>query len=432
MDVKVNLKSPSQYSILFQRLLKEASTFKSRCRINLKEDYFQTGEIPEGVFTRVVSFSDVHGDWELLLTQFIITGGVIQMNYETGEFKWVGGKTAVVINGDLVDRHRQGAKETFEGFGTGEFEGEEYMMFLLINAVDLEAQKHGGKVFKIMGNHELMQMFGQFANTSSLGIRAFGSPELRQHAFFKGGIMNEQLRACKIYAILRIGTLIFVHAGLDLDIIVKVRTHLQSNELPFPANVTSFISFCNSLLRRMLVTPVDKWSQFDPFYTWLFGSDRGLLWTRELSSPTKLPCSTDLVAIFKAMGYPADYANKMMLLVGHTPTISRCQYEWQTKVQCPNALYTLQKVVYEDKERQVFGGAFKKETKMHGISFDCLNEEGFPRLCLMDTSQSRAFDLQQFLNPDYLEIRKPSLIDCQPTEEGLKIFVVRSKVSLSR
>ena len=66
MDVKVNVKSPGQYSILFQRLLKEASTFKSRCRINLKEDYFQTGEIPEGIFTRVVSFSDVHGDWETL------------------------------------------------------------------------------------------------------------------------------------------------------------------------------------------------------------------------------------------------------------------------------------------------------------------------------------------------------------------------------
>src|SRR5579883_3256156 len=118
-----------RYKPLFQRLLNEAQTLKPRCKtkISRHEDHelLKTGEIPERLFDRVLALSDVHGDAELLLTQLERNAKVVEVNYESGALRWIGGKTAVVLNGDLVDRYRPGSRVDTAGKGIGEFKGEE-------------------------------------------------------------------------------------------------------------------------------------------------------------------------------------------------------------------------------------------------------------------------------------------------------------------
>src|SRR5438094_7798477 len=64
------------------------------------------GDIPAGIYERVIAFSDIHGDLELLVNLLENTSRVIQIQ-PTGRIEWIGGeKVAIVIVGDIIDRHR--------------------------------------------------------------------------------------------------------------------------------------------------------------------------------------------------------------------------------------------------------------------------------------------------------------------------------------
>lgn len=440
--------SLAKYQKFFDRLQQEARTYKQRCKAQLSDlertKLYSTGEIPEKTFTRVLSSGDLHGDLELLLKLFEETGNLIAIDYETGQLDWIGGATAVVINGDMVDRHREGSITNAKNEGTGEFRGEEYLMFLFMNEVDLHAQKDGGKLFKLIGNHEMNNFLKRFTNVSSLGITSFGTPAGRHDAFLKGGMIHEQMIACGLYAILRIGPLLFVHAGVNRKVVNQVLgllAHIEKKKLklPFRYDGRSFIAFTNSLLKQMLkVNPVSWNRLFDPFYTLLFLGSTSLLWTREYSSPDQLPSCPDLLSAFLAMGYPLDYANRMLCSVGHTINISRCYMEWKKKIPCENALFAPQTIVLEDSDRTVFGGPMVKQSGPHGISFGCISRvTEQPQLCLMDTGQSRAFDTPALMQHDFAEVRKPSLVEFwfggeRKKKNKLNIFILKSKHATSR
>ena len=104
--------------------------------------------------SRVVAFGDVHGayeDWVAMLREL----GVVD-----AKLNWSGGKTHLVSLGDLIDR------------GPGSRDVVELMMKL-----DGQADKAGGAVHMVLGNHEVMVMTGDLAYVSAAEFAAFAGDE---------------------------------------------------------------------------------------------------------------------------------------------------------------------------------------------------------------------------------------------------------------
>ena len=104
--------------------------------------------------SRVVAFGDVHGaytDWTALLQEL----GVVDAS-----LNWSGGKTHLVSLGDLIDRG-PGSRKVVE----------------LLMKLDAQAEKAGGAVHMVLGNHEVMVMTGDLRYVSAAEFAAFAGDE---------------------------------------------------------------------------------------------------------------------------------------------------------------------------------------------------------------------------------------------------------------
>jgi len=86
---------------------------------------------------RIVAVGDLHGDYKAF-TKILKGTGLID-----GELHWIGGKTHLVQIGDVMDRGPD-AKKIFD----------------LMMKLEKEAEKAGGKLHMLIGNHEEMNITG--------------------------------------------------------------------------------------------------------------------------------------------------------------------------------------------------------------------------------------------------------------------------------
>jgi hypothetical protein len=86
---------------------------------------------------RIVAVGDVHGDYDNFVTVLRDTGVVDRKG------RWVGGKTHLVQVGDVVDR-AAGSRKVMD----------------LLMTLEKQAQKAGGYVHALIGNHEAMNVYG--------------------------------------------------------------------------------------------------------------------------------------------------------------------------------------------------------------------------------------------------------------------------------
>ena len=104
--------------------------------------------------SRVIAFGDVHGaydDWTALLREL----GVVDNNLD-----WAGGTTHLVSLGDLIDRG-PGSREVVE----------------LLQKLQAQADRAGGAVHMVLGNHEVMVMTGDLRYVSDAEFAAFAADE---------------------------------------------------------------------------------------------------------------------------------------------------------------------------------------------------------------------------------------------------------------
>ena len=106
---------------------------------------------------RVVAISDVHGAYDAMVTT-LQNVGVID-----SELAWSGGKTRLVIVGDLLDRGPRSRDA----------------MDLLMRLED-EASAVGGYVHVLIGNHESMNMIGDLRYVSKEEYAAFAGDETQE------------------------------------------------------------------------------------------------------------------------------------------------------------------------------------------------------------------------------------------------------------
>ena len=142
---------------------------------------------------------DIHGDFNVLIKS------LKKAKVINNKHRWIGGKTHIVQVGDIIDRGgRPGVITTVSD------PMEEYKIYEFLNNLDIQAEKVGGKVHYLIGNHELMNMLGDFRYVHDKHLI---NVDKRRELFKPGGYMANML-ACHSYAVLKINDWYFCHAGL--------------------------------------------------------------------------------------------------------------------------------------------------------------------------------------------------------------------------
>jgi len=179
---------------------------------------------------RVVSVADLHGDFDAmvsLLQTLNIVGMHAGRQKASWKGAWVGGNAVLVQLGDIVDRGADGR-----------------IMYRFLWALQDQAGGAGGRVVLLVGNHELFLLRGLTMDRGGdadacMYTRAYkrclkrpgdhyqckGVPDTKdsaegclKRAWAVGGDMGGQLRRRvaegKMNMVLKLGDLVFVHAGL--------------------------------------------------------------------------------------------------------------------------------------------------------------------------------------------------------------------------
>lgn len=141
---------------------------------------------------RVVAVGDIHGDRDAFLRVLRLAGLV-----GTGaDARWTGGSAWLVQTGDLLDRG-----------------DDEQQILDDLERLEKEAVATGGRVVWLDGNHELMNVAGDWRYVTPGGLADFETvPGGRKAAFAPGGAYSRVLAGQSIAAV--VGDTAFVHGGI--------------------------------------------------------------------------------------------------------------------------------------------------------------------------------------------------------------------------
>ncbi|HEY6725918.1 MAG TPA: metallophosphoesterase [Polyangiaceae bacterium] len=151
---------------------------------------------------RLVAIGDLHGDADAARAALKLAGAVDDKD------AWIGGKLVVVQTGDQLDR------------GDGE-----RAIVDLFDALAEQAARTGGRVLALNGNHETMNVQGDFRYVTQQGLHfgdvapaspyAGAAPERyreRAEAFLPGGAYAKSLSRRPVVAV--VGASAFAHGGI--------------------------------------------------------------------------------------------------------------------------------------------------------------------------------------------------------------------------
>lgn len=138
---------------------------------------------------RIVAVGDLHGD-------ATAARAALRLARVIGpDDRWTGGTTVLIQTGDVMDR------------------ADEVRVVLdLLDRLEEEAAAAGGRVIELLGNHEIINLRGDFLSVTLGDREAFGGAEARRGALSAQGAYGRRLRT--LDAVVRIGDSVFVHAGI--------------------------------------------------------------------------------------------------------------------------------------------------------------------------------------------------------------------------
>jgi hypothetical protein len=226
---------------------------------------------------RIVIIGDIHGDIRRF-KDILIDAKIINKNIEwTAEPK----NTIVVQMGDQVDSiNRDPSLEEWEVLPDVE-------MIYFTDLLNKIALSKGGRVISLIGNHELMNIIGNFSYVSQ---NSLNNNYKRQELFKPSGTLSAILSQRPL--VVKIGKLLFCHAGLTLEHL-KILTKYKKD-----------ISYINTIWKNFIKNNAILIEDKEIFENIILDMD-GMLWTRDLNN------AEDLITLKEQLGC-------IYMFVGHT------------------------------------------------------------------------------------------------------------------
>ena len=210
---------------------------------------------------RLVIIGDIHGDIKRF-KNILIDADIINNNIE-----WIAEppNTIVIQMGDQIDSLNRTEDNDWEVI-------EDIEMLKFTDLLDKIAKIKGGTVISLIGNHEFMNILGNYSYVSDKSI---ANNEKRRRELFKP---NGQLSIIlsKRPIIVKIGGLLFCHAGLKISHLFLLNKYKKK------------VSYLNELwssyaLTNKLGNPEDA-----EIFGKIILEDDGILWTRNLDTGDEL------------------------------------------------------------------------------------------------------------------------------------------------
>lgn len=225
--------------------------------------------------SRIVAIGDVHGDYKALLSVLKKAKLINNSN------KWIGRNTYLVQLGDQVDSLCRDNSCALKN-------PEELKIMLYLNKLDKEARVQKGRVLSLIGNHEMMNMQGDFRYASKVDLKVMGGEKGRETLFKPGGQLARVLSKTR-HAIVRVGDYVFVHGGF------------------LPRHTKYSFDKINNLAKRFMLgeAHLENTKEFKE----LFEGPHGILWTRAYS--TDFPRHDQISYVNNKLGVKS-------IVVGHT------------------------------------------------------------------------------------------------------------------
>ena len=202
--------------------------------------------------SQIFTFSDIHADIHLLVILLRDLAGVIRkkpdftfdrntadadmesllkidIQWNDGDYiedlnyEWIDGNNSyIVIVGDMIDGTRfPGDVKKSDGTLEHEYPQVEIKILRFINALNKQALMNRGRIYKLLGNHEVLNMLEQgeqylFNNDKILG-KPYYRGLTREQVFGYNNIGHQLLMEDSCKCILMINNYIFVHGQLIDD-----------------------------------------------------------------------------------------------------------------------------------------------------------------------------------------------------------------------
>lgn len=232
---------------------------------------------------RIIVIGDIHGDIGILCSCLYMA------NIINHKFEWIAqpADTIVVQMGDQVDSLSRDANQPWEKI-------DDMTLLQFTDRLDEIARKKGGRFISLLGNHEVMNVLGQFDYVSPLSMQKAGGIQGRRERFQPGGSCAKIL--AKRNVVQKIGGLLFCHAGL-------LPHHLQLIDGQLP--------LINLLMKRYLSRDMQNDNGLALFHS-LFVDEMSILWNRfylEQMGPNAEQVLNDVLK----------HTNSTQMIIGHNP-----------------------------------------------------------------------------------------------------------------
>jgi hypothetical protein len=213
---------------------------------------------------RVLVIGDLHGDYQTTLNLFI------KLKLINGDNHWIAQpkNTFVVQLGDQMDGG---------GRGNGETEGE-LKLINFMEDINQRAMRVGGAVISLIGNHEIMNMIGDFRFASQKDIDSVGGLEVRKQLFRPGGDLFNRL-SCTRNVVVKIGSWVFVHAGILPKHVLRHKAEENNTDQAITGD--KWFESVNNIMRLFMQ---GKKTTFDTDIQNLFLDKNGMIWDRDYGS----------------------------------------------------------------------------------------------------------------------------------------------------
>jgi len=275
---------------------------------------------------RIIAIGDVHGDMKLIIDSLEISNIIkrtddkrnsitVNLDGKTYYYEWIGRDSVVVQVGDQNDscRSKNGSCDHVINDTADDIK-----ILNFYSNLNILAKRNGGAVYSLIGNHEIMNVEGNFSYTSNANIEIFknymdpytgkkfsNASEARTHAF-KQGNEYANLMGCTRQSVLIIGDFMFIHAGIEKEFLQNFRGRQNLHKLNklvrnWLLNTLSNVDKNNHNMSKLL----DE-ATYSPFWTRIMGN-----------LPPHLPYESK-----ECQEYLAPVLNSYKikgLVVGHTP-----------------------------------------------------------------------------------------------------------------